>query len=322
MRSLYPPIKPNRTLRVRAESPHELYVEECGSEQGIPVVVLHGGPGMGCRHEHRRLFDPALWRIVLPDQRGAGRSTPRGELGGNSTAALVADLERVREHLGIERWVLFGESWGATLALCYMASHGERVLGAVLHGAWLPGADSREWMYGRRGAARFFPLEWCEFLAPLPESGHGDPAVAYEARLRTRDEVRRMATARSWAAWHARLSVMSSDPALLRIYRDPSHVVTFATIQSHYVAGDGFVNTDDLLNDAGRIGDFSVIITHGRYDMASPPAVALRLHEALKGSTVRILPAAGHACLEPAAAGALIRLGDDLGAELRRQGRG
>lgn len=322
MRSLYPPIRPNRTLLLEADPPHRLHVEECGNDAGIPVVVLHGGPGMGCRNEHRRLFDPATFRIVLPDQRGAGRSTPRGSHEGNTTAELVADLEQLREHLGIERWMLFGESWGATLALRYAVAHPRRVLAAVLHGTWLPGPESRAWMYGERGAARFFPGEWQDFVSALPASARGEPLRSYAGLLESVDEVRRMAAARAWAAWHARLSVMSSEPTLLRIYRDPRNLVAFATLQCHYVRADGFVDTAEILENARTLADVPVIITHGRFDMASPPAAAVRVHEHLEGSRLRILPGSGHACLEPAAAGALVRLLDQLGVELRRRGTG
>lgn len=322
MRILYPPIQPNRAWKLATESAHRLHVEECGNDDGVPVVVLHGGPGMGCRHEHRRLFDPALYRILLPDQRGAGRSTPRGSVTGNCAAALVTDLERLRERLAIERWVLFGESWGATLALRYAGSHRERVLAVVLHGTWLPGPASRRWLYGPDGAARFYPAEWREFLAPLQRSQREDPLAAYHRELHGENELRRMAAARSWAGWHSRLAVAGSDPGLLRLYRDPGNVLAFVTVQCHYMVNDGFVDSDRLLQDLGEFEDIRAIITHGRFDMSSPPEAAMRVHLRWPGSRLSLIPGAGHACLEPVAAAALVRLTDRLGSELRRGGMG
>lgn len=310
LRTLYPPIEPFATGRLPVSPIHTLWFEECGKPDGIPVVFLHGGPGGGTSPNMRRFFDPAHYRIVLFDQRGCGRSTPRGELEGNTTFDLVADIERLREHLGIERWFVFGGSWGSTLALAYAERHPQRVRGLVLRGIFLLRRFELEWFY-QYGASLVFPDFWEAFLAPIPEVERGDLISAYHRRLTGADPGIRLEAARAWAKWEARTSFLRANEDYVASFDDDAHALKFARIESHYFVHGGFFETEDqLLRDAHRLAGIPGVIVHGRYDLVCPLRSAWDLKRAWPQAELRIVPDAGHSAFEPGNAAALIEAMD------------
>lgn len=306
MMSLFPAIKPYVTHTLAVDAPHVLHVEECGNPAGLPVAFIHGGPGAGCEAYHRRFFDPDVFRAVLFDQRGCGRSAPHAEVAGNDTWSLVADMERIREHLGIERWLLFGGSWGSTLALAYAQTHPERVLGMVLRGIFLCRPHEIRWFY-QEGASRLFPDYWTEFLRPIPEAERDDLLHAYHRRLFGDDEVARMAAAKAWSRWEARTSNLLPRKEVVDRFSDPYIALGLARIECHYFANDSFLEPEQLLRDAHRIADIPGVIVHGRYDVVCPVENAWELHGAWPASELRIIPDAGHSAAEPGITDALLR---------------
>lgn len=306
MMGLFPAIKPFVTHTLAIDPPHVLYVEECGNPAGLPVLFIHGGPGGGCEAYHRRFFDPEIYRAVLFDQRGCGRSTPHAEVAGNDTWALVSDMERIREHLGIERWLLFGGSWGSTLALAYAETHPERVLGMVLRGIFLCRPHEIRWFY-QDGANRLFPDYWVEYLRPIPEEERSDLVQAYHRRLFGDDEVARMAAAKAWSRWEARTSTLLPRKEIVDHFSDPYTALAMARIECHYFVNDSFLEPNQLLRDAHRIASIPGIIVHGRYDVVCPVENAWELHEVWPGSELRIIPDAGHSAAEPGITDALLR---------------
>ncbi|MDX9739679.1 MAG: prolyl aminopeptidase [Gammaproteobacteria bacterium] len=306
MMGLFPAIKPFVIHTLAVDAPHVLHVEECGNPDGLPVVFIHGGPGGGCEAYHRRFFDPDIYRAVLFDQRGCGRSVPHAEVAANDTLALVADMERIREHLGIERWLLFGGSWGSTLALAYAEAHPERVLGMVLRGIFLCRPHEIRWFY-QEGASRLFPDYWVEFLRPIPETERGDLLQAYHRRLFGDDEVARMAAAKAWSRWEARTSTLLPRKEIVDHFSNPYTALALARIECHYFANDSFLEPNQLLRDAHRIASIPGFIVHGRYDVVCPVENAWELHEAWPGSQLRIVPDAGHSAAEPGITDALLR---------------
>jgi proline iminopeptidase len=306
MMALFPDIKPFVTHSLAVDPPHVLYVEECGNPAGLPVLFIHGGPGGGCEPYHRRFFDPDIYRAVLFDQRGCGRSTPHAEVSGNNTWALVADIERIREHLGIERWLLFGGSWGSTLALAYAETHPERVLGMVLRGIFLCRPHEIRWFY-QEGASRLFPDYWKEYLRQIPEEERGDLLRAYHRRLFGEDEVARMAAAKAWSRWEGRTSTLLPRKEIVDHFSDPYTALALARIECHYFVNDSFLEPNQLLRDAHRLASIPGIIVHGRYDVVCPVENAWELHQVWPGSELRIIPDAGHSAAEPGITDALLR---------------
>lgn len=319
MAGLYPDIRPYARHRLPVGEGHELYVEECGSPEGLPAVFLHGGPGAGVEPFHRRFFDPHAYRVVLYDQRGAGRSTPHASLEANTTWHLVADLERLREHLGIERWVLFGGSWGSTLALAYAQRHPQRVLGMILRGVFLCTRRELDWFY-RDGASRLFPDRWEEFLRPIPEAERGDLLQAYHRRLTGENELARMAAAKAWAQWEAALCTLRPDPALVAHLTDPRVALALARIECHYFVHGAFLEPEQLLRDAPRLAGIPGILIHGRYDVVCPLEAAWRLHRAWPEAELRVVEGAGHSAGEPGIAQALVEATGAMAARLRGTG--
>nr|WP_245937185.1 prolyl aminopeptidase [Thioalbus denitrificans] len=294
------------------EPPHVLHVEECGNPDGIPVLFVHGGPGAGCEPYHRRFFDPGLYRIILFDQRGCGRSTPHAELDGNTTQALVADMEAIREHLGVERWMLFGGSWGSTLGLAYAETHPERVLGLILRGIFLCRPHEIRWFY-QEGASRLFPDYWEAYLEPIPEAERGDLVRAYYSRLTSDDEVARMAAAKAWSLWEGRTASLLPREELVNHFADPFTALSLARIECHYFMHDSFLEPDQLLRDAHRLAGIPGIIVHGRYDAICPLENAWQLARAWPDAELQIIPDAGHAASEPGIVDALVRATNSLG---------
>ncbi len=306
MQTLYPEIKPYVVHSLAVDPPHLLHVEECGNPRGLPVLFVHGGPGAGCEDYHRRFFDPERYRIILFDQRGAGRSTPHAELNGNTTQHLVADMERIREHLGIEHWVLFGGSWGSTLSLVYAETHPNRVLGLVLRGIFLCRPHEIRWFY-QEGANRIFPDHWEKFLAPIPEGERGDLVGAYAKRLTGSDEVARMACAEAWSVWEGRTATLRPSAAVIDHFGNPFVAMSLARIECHFFRHDSFLEPDQILRDAGRLAGIPGTIVHGRYDVICPFENAWQLHKAWPDSDLRLIPDAGHSASEPPIIDALIQ---------------
>jgi len=309
-RTLYPPIEPCVTGWLPVSPLHTLWYEESGKPAGVPVVFLHGGPGGGTGPNMRRFFDPAHYRIVLFDQRGCGRSTPRAELTENTTWDLVDDIERLRAHLGIERWFVFGGSWGSTLALAYAERHPKRVIGLVLRGIFLLRRFELEWFY-QSGASLVFPDLWEDFLAPIPEVERGDLISAYHRRLTGEDPAARLVAARAWAKWEARTSFLRGDADYVASFDDDAHALEFARIESHYFVNGGFFETEDqLLRDAHRLAGIPGVIVHGRYDLVCPLRSAWDLRRAWPDAELRIVPDTGHSAFEPGNTAALVEAMD------------
>ncbi len=309
-RTLYPEIEPGASGMLPVSALHTLYYEECGNPQGKPVVFLHGGPGGGINARCRRFFDPAAYRIVLFDQRGCGRSTPHAELTENTTWDLVADIERLREHLGIERWQVFGGSWGSTLALAYAQTHPGRVTELVLRGIFLLRRRELEWFY-QQGCDALFPDAWEHYLAAIPPAERGDLISAYHRRLTHADPAVRVAAARAWSVWEAATSFLHQDREHIDASAADDFALAFARIESHYFVNAGFLETDgQLLRDVGRIRPVPAVIVQGRYDVVCPLRSAWDLHRAWPEADLQIVPDAGHSAFEPGNLHALIEATD------------
>ena len=309
MRTLYPPIEPYVRHTLKVDAPHVLYVEESGNPSGIPVLFVHGGPGGGCERWHRQFFDPERYRIILFDQRGCGRSTPHASLERNTTQALLGDMERIRERLGIDRWMLFGGSWGSTLGLLYAQAFTDRVQALVLRGIFLCRAQDINWFY-QQGTSRLFPDAWNEFIAPVPQSRRDNMVQAYHELLTGDDEVRRLAAARAWSVWEGTTSTLNRKPSLVQHFADSHIALSMARIECHYFVHDAFIRPNQILEDASRLGGIPGLIVHGRYDVVCPVDQAFALHKAWPEAELQIIPASGHSAGEPAIADALLAATD------------
>jgi len=309
MPELHPDILPYAVHRLAVDDRHALYVEESGTARGIPALFLHGGPGAGCEPYHRRFFDPTRYRVVLFDQRGAGRSIPHADLSDNTTWHLVADIERIRELLGIERWLVFGGSWGSTLALAYAQTHPERVSALVLRGIFLCRDDEIRWFY-QEGASRLFPDYWADFVAPVAPGDRHDMLGAYHSLLTGTDDIARMAAAKAWSTWEGRTATLLPNPSVVNHFGDPHVALSLARIECHYFVHQAFLRPGQLLEDAARLAGIPTVIVHGRYDVICPLENAWALHRALPGSELVIVPDAGHAASEPGIRSALVEATD------------
>ena len=312
MRELYPQIEPFRTRRLAVDARHTLHVEECGTPGALPVVFLHGGPGAGIAPYHRRFFDPQRWHVVLFDQRGAGRSTPFADLVDNTTAHLVADIEALREELGIERWVVFGGSWGSTLALAYAEAHPERLLGLVLRGIFLARDEELRWFNEADGGARFiFPERWARFRDFIPAAERGNMIEAYWRRLDGDDEALRLAAAQAWSDYEGGSTTLLHDPDAPGDFAEPHKAVSLARLEAHYFRHGMFLPPDQLLRDVARLRRIPATIVHGRYDIICPVKTALDLHAAWPEADLRIV-LAGHSAADPAIVDQLVQATDRL----------
>ena len=312
LRTLYPPIEPYRRGTLRVDAVHELYFEESGNPRGKPVVFVHGGPGGGTEARQRRFFDPNKYRVVLFDQRGCGKSTPHASLVDNTTWHLVADMEALRAHLGIERWQVFGGSWGSTLGLAYAETHAERVSELVLRGIFLLRKREIDWFY-QSGASRLFPDAWEGFLAPIPETERGDLLHAYHRRLTSDDTTTRLTAAKAWSIWEGSTSTLLSDPALVKKTGEDEFALAFARIECHFFVNDGFFQRDDqLLANIGAIRSVPGVIVQGRYDVVCPAESAWDLHRAWPEARLHIVPDAGHSAMEPGIVDALVAATDEF----------
>lgn len=305
---LYPQIEPHQRFHLPVTGGHELYGEVCGARDGKPVVVLHGGPGAGCSPYMRRFFDPKRYRIVLFDQRGAGKSTPHGGLLENTTWDLVADLERIRTYLGIERWQVFGGSWGSTLALLYAQAHPERVTELILRGIFTMTQAELDWFYAG-GAARFFPEAWEDLIAPIPENERGDLIGAYYRRLTSEDEAVQLRFARPWVRWETSTAVLRPPRGAPPV--NGGYARAFARIEAHYFQHHGWLREDgQILAEMDRIAHIPGLLVQGRYDVICPPHTATRIAGAWPSSDLVIVDEAGHALSEPGISSALIEATD------------
>ena len=310
MRTLYPDLEPYDTGMLAVDARHALYYEQCGNPQGKPVVLLHGGPGAGCSAKMRRFHDPAKYRIVLFDQRGSGRSTPHADLVDNTTWYLVADIERLRTTLGVERWQVFGGSWGSTLALAYAETHPDRVTELVLRGIFMLRRWELEWFY-QEGASRLFPDAWEPYLEAIPEAERGDLIAAYQRGLTSPDEATRLAAARAWSVWEGATSFLRVDPAFVIGHEDAAFALAFARIENHYFVNRGFFEHDDqLLRGAPGLRAIPAVIVQGRYDVVCPLRSAWDLHRAWPEADLRIVADAGHSAFEPGIAHELVEATD------------
>ncbi len=315
LRELYPPIKPYNSGYLRVSDVHQIYFEESGNPKGKPAVFLHGGPGGGTDPKMRRFFDPKRYRIVLFDQRGSGKSKPHASLEANTTWDLVADIEKVREHLGIERWLVFGGSWGSTLALAYAETHPGRVTELVLRGIFLLRRSELEWFYQNpQGAASIYPDLWESYVEAIPEAERGDMMAAYYKRLTSSDaqELRRAATA--WSVWEGATSYLRMKTEYVTKFKeDAAYAAAFARIECHYFVNKGFLKSDNqLIEEVGRIRHIPAVIVQGRYDMVCPMRSAWDLHKAWPEADLRIVGESGHSAFEPGITSELVTAADQF----------
>ena len=299
LRTLYPAIDPYRTGMLAVSPVHTIYFEESGNKEGKPVVFLHGGPGGGTDAKQRRFFDPRKYRIVLFDQRGCGKSTPHASLEDNTTWHLVSDIEALRKHLGVERWQVFGGSWGSTLALAYAETHPERVSELVLRGIFLLGERELRWFY-QWGTSEIFPDAFEAYRDAIPESERGDFIAAYHRRLTSDDPAVRGAAAKAWSVWEAATSYLRVNDDYVARAGEDRFALAFARIECHYFVNKGFFDRETrLLDDVGKIRHIPCVIVQGRYDVVCPMVTAWELHRAYPEAVLRIVPDAGHSAFEP-----------------------
>ncbi|ADE13771.1 proline iminopeptidase [Nitrosococcus halophilus Nc 4] len=304
MLSLYPDIKPYVRHTLAVEAPHQLYVEECGHPGGLPVLVLHGGPGNGCQPHQRCFFDPDLYRVILFDQRGCGRSQPHGELEKNTTTGLLADIEHIRKHLGIERWLIFGGSWGATLGLLYAEAYPNQVLGLLLRGIFLGREQDTRWFL-QEGTPQIFPDVWDSLVEDIPPGEQNNLIEAFHRLLNSPDELAQMAAAKALNTWESSCSRLVSG----KMPSPQAHpaLLAQARLRIHYARNHYFIKPNQILNNAHQLANIPGIIIHGRYDVLCPVGNAWELHQAWPLSELQIVPVAGHAATEPAIVDALVR---------------
>ncbi len=305
MKKLYPPIKPFNQHKIEVDSPHKLYIEECGDPDGLPVLFVHGGPGAGCTEDDRRFFDPMRYRIILFDQRGCGRSKPHGSLENNDTQALIRDMETIRESLGLQRWMLFGGSWGSTLSLLYAQAHPERVMGMIMRGIFLCREEDFKWFY-QEGASQIFPDYWEEFMLPISETKRIDVISAYYKLLNSNDELARMGAAKHWAQWEGQCATLHPCKTVFNRFTHPHTAMSLARIEAHYFLNKSFIEPNQILQNMHKLENIPGIIVHGRYDMICPLDNAYKLHHAWERSELHIIRDAGHASSEPGTTDALV----------------
>lgn len=315
MLPLYPDIKSYVHHRVAVDTPHELYIEECGSPSGIPILFVHGGPGAGFGPKSRRFFNPEKYRIILFDQRGSGQSSPHAELENNTTQLLLDDMEVIREFLGIDKWVLFGGSWGATLSLLYAQRYPERMKALILRGVFLGRQRDLDWLY-QDGASRLFPDAWQRFIAPVEKIANGDNVKAYYSLLTGENELARMAAAKAWSIWEAQCSTLRPSIELIEAMTGSHSAYALARIEAHYCANKFFLTENQILEDAHKLFGIPGVIIHGRYDVVCPLENAYLLHQQWSDSELQIIRDAGHSAFEPSIADALVRATDALSKQL------
>ena len=322
MLALYPDIKPYKTQHLPVQPPHEIYIEESGNPEGIPVLFVHGGPGGGCSPKGRCFFDPDVYRIILFDQRGCGRSTPHACLEHNHTLALVDDMEAIREHLGIRQWMLFGGSWGSTLSLVYAQRYPQRVLAMILRGIFLCRPQDLQWFYAEGGASRIYPEYWQEFDDMAHRQAGESWIDAYHRQLHGDNELARMSAAKAWCHWEARCSTLRLSHDLETQIMDTHSAVAMSHIENHFFRNDPFLRDQRQLENLQAIADIPGVIVHGRYDMICPLDNAQTLHEQWPASELLVVREAGHSAFEPGITHALIKATEEIAVLLVRQFNG
>lgn len=306
----YPEIQPYRIHRLEIDE-YNFYLEESGTPEGLPVLFLHGGPGAGSSPYHRRFFNPDGYRIVIFDQRGCGKTTPHAALTHNTTAHLIADIERIREYLNIKRWVVFGGSWGSTLALAYAEAYPQHVLGLILRGIFLCRERDLHWFY-QDGASALYPDAWQDFIRPIPQERRHEMIPAYYELLTGEDELGRMHAAKAWANWEGVTAALIPNREIINHFSDPFVALALSRIECHYFINHCFMRPNQLLQAAGQLKGIPGVIVHGRYDVICPLEQAWELHGAWPGSRLRIIDQAGHAATEPGIAAALVEETDTM----------
>lgn len=317
VRQLFPDIAITDSWMLERDDTHTIYIEECGNPEGIPVLFVHGGPGAGCEPSHRRFFDPNTYRIILFDQRGCGRSTPHANLAHNTTWDLVEDIEAIRLHRGVSKWLLFGGSWGSTLSLAYSQKHPQRVLGLILRGIFLCRQHEIEWFY-QQGTSRIHPDYWQDFIAPVPESERDDMVAAYHRLLNSDNEIERMQAARAWSLWEARCANLVTNKSLAAHFDGTHAALAMARIENHYFVNGSFLTEEPILDNMDTISHLPGFIIHGRYDVICPLENALELNATWPASELHIIQAAGHSAFEPAITDALIKATTRFASELHK----
>lgn len=300
VRTLYPAIEPYKSGLLRVSTVHQIYYEECGNPKGKPVLFVHGGPGAGCDNRARSFFDPRAYRIVLFDQRGCGRSKPHASLNDNTTWHLVEDMETIRKHLGIDRWMVFGGSWGSTLGLAYSQAHPEHVSEIILRGIFMLSPFELRWFYSEGGASALFPERWQNYVAAIPPNERGDMIEAFYKRLTSEDHDTQVKAARAWSTWEAGTSYLYPNEGNLQTWGEDNFAVSLARIECHFFVNRGFFESDDqLIRNVDRIRHIPAVIVQGRYDVVCPMQTAWTLHKAWPEAQLYVVPDAGHAAFEP-----------------------
>jgi len=312
---LFPEIKPYKRHQLKVSEIHELYVDEAGNPDGLPVLFVHGGPGSACDASSRRFYDPSNYRIITFDQRGCGRSTPHSSLEENTTGDLIEDIEKIRQYLAVEQFVLFGGSWGSTLSLLYAQKYPQHVHAMVLRGIFLCRQVDLDWLYSD-GANRIFPDNWDEFQRAIPEAERGDLVEAYYNRLTGEDELARMAAAKAWSAWEGNCSKLRPSAEAMAKFTKPHNAMALSRIETHYFMNKGFIEENQILRNMDAIKDIPGTIVHGRYDMVCPLDNAYLLHHHWPASELHIVRDAGHSASEPGNVDALIRASHDIAKNL------
>ena len=315
MQKLFPEIKANSHSYIDVGDGHRIYVEECGSTDGIPIVYLHGGPGAGCDKSHRRLCDPEKYRIILLDQRGCGRSEPHASLDNNTTQSLISDLEVIRQQLSIEKWVLMGGSWGTTLALAYAQAHSEKVLGLILRGVFLGRNEDIEWLYSD-GTRRVFPDYWQEFIHPIPVGERHNLLAAFHSRLTGQDELARMAAAKAWSSWEGKVATLEPNHEVVGHLSAPHTALSMARISAHYFVNQCFLEENQILNNCHKLEGIPGIIVHGRYDMICPVEIAWSLQNHWNDCKLHLIRDAGHAGSEAGIIDGMVRATKEMQQQL------
>lgn len=315
MQPLYPEIKHNQTYQLKTDDGHDVYYEESGSMDGIPVIFLHGGPGAGCSSVHRRYFDPEKYRIILMDQRGCGRSNPHASLENNTTQHLIKDIEAIRDALGIKKWVVMGGSWGVTLALAYAENNPQQVLGMILRGVFLGRKQDIDWLY-RDGTRRIFPDYWQEFVQPIPKNEQDDIVSAFHKRLTGQNELAKMGAAKAWSFWEAKVATLEPNSSVVDHFSNPHLAIGMARISTHYFLNHCFLEENQLIQNAHQLKGIPGIIVHGRYDMLCPLENAWTLQSVWQDSEIHIIRDAGHSATELGIIDALVRATKTMAKEL------